>query len=585
MSLLLMVGMAIALAGCNLSQFKKPDVAQVPQIVLAFSGEPRTFNYFLSQQSPNVFGLTARGLTYVNGEGKIEPELAESWEFSDDNQRVVFTLREGLKWSDGEPLTADDVVFTYEQIVFNPDIPVQVADMLRIGQSGAFPKIRKLDDRRVEFTLPEPFAPFLVSTAAPRDGVAIVPKHALQDSITTQDAEGNLLFSSTWGTDTDPAKLVVNGPYKILSYQPGERVTFERNPYYWRRDAQGNPQPYVERYIWQIVENTDTAMLEFRSGSLDGIGVSAANYSLLKREEKRGNFTIYNGGPDFGTTFISFNLNKGRKNGKPLVDPIKSRWFNTVAFRQAVAYGIDRETMINNLYRGLGEPQNSPIDIQSPYYLSPQEGLKFYNYDPEKAKALLLGAGFQYNNKGQLLDGEGNRVRFTLVAPAGGRTTDYLGSQIKQDLGKIGMQVDFQPIDFSILVEKLSHSLEWDCHLMSLTGGIEPNDGANVWLPKGGLHAFNQFPQPGEEPIEGWEVADWEAEIGRLYIQGAQELDEAKRKEIYAETQRLAQDYLPFIYLVNPLSIAAIRNRIQGIQYSALKGALWNIYELKVVDN
>jgi peptide/nickel transport system substrate-binding protein len=113
---------------------------------------------------------------------------------------------------------------------------------------------------------------------------------------------------------------------------------------------------------------------------------------------------------------------------------------------------------------------------------------------------------------------------------------------------------------------------------------VEPNDGANVWLTDGGLHSFNQKPQAGQPPIEGREVAPWEAEIGRLYIEGAKELDEAKRKAIYAETQRLTQEYLPQIYLVNGLSMTAIRDRIQNTKYSALGGAVWNIYELKVSD-
>ncbi len=163
-----------------------------------------------------------------------------------------------------------------------------------------------------------------------------------------------------------------------------------------------------------------------------------------------------------------------------------------------------------------------------------------------------------------------------------------MGAQIRQDLSRVGIQVDYNPINFNTLVDKLSNSLDWECYLLGfVSGGVEPHDGANVWLPEGGLHAFNQKPLPGQEPLIGQEVADWEAEIGRLYIQGAQELDEAKRKAIYAETQRLAQEYLPFIYLVNPLSLAAVRDRVEGVKYSALGSlgaTLWNKYELKVPE-
>jgi len=574
---------AIALTSCNPAQFKT-EAAQVPQLVVSVGNDPKTFNYILSQESPNVFGLTFKGLTSLNGEGKIVPELAESWKFSDDKKRVVFTLREGLKWSDGQPLTTDDVVFTYEELVFNKQIASDKKDYLKIGSSGAFPKLRKIDDRRVEFILPEPFAPFLQTTAAPTDAVAILPKHVLSESVRSKDSQGKPRFMSTWGTDTDPAKIIVNGPYRIASYTPGQRVVFERNPYYWRKDAQGNPQPYIQRYIWQLVENTETSLIQFRSGGLDAVGASAGNFSLLKREEKRGKFTIYNGGPAFGTRFISFNLNKGKNKGRPLVDPIKSRWFNTVAFRQAVAHAINRQALINNLLRGLGEPQNSPIDVQNPYYLSPKEGLKVYDYNPERAKELLLGAGFKYNDKNQLLDEADNRVRFTILSPAGSNTVDAIGSQIKQDLSKIGIQVDFQPLAFNVLTDKLYNSKEWDCYLGALTGGIEPNQGANVWLPEGNLHTFNLASQPGQAPITGREVYDWEKEIARLYIKGAQEFDEAKRKAIYGETQRISQEYLPYIYLFNPLSMAAVRDRVQGVKFSALEGAFWNIYELKVVD-
>jgi peptide/nickel transport system substrate-binding protein len=579
-SVLLTCVLAIALTSCNPTQFKT-DAAQVPEIVVSVGNDPKTFNYILSQESPNVFGLTLKGLTTTNGAGEIEPELAESWNFSEDKKRIVFTLREGLKWSDGQPLTTDDIIFTYEELVFNKQIPNQFKDYLKIGESGAFPKLRKIDDRRVEFILPEPFAPFLRTTAAPTDAVAILPKHILSESVRAKDSDGNPRFMSTWGTDTEPAKIIVNGPYRIASYTPGQRVVFERNPYYWRKDAQGNPQPYIQRYIWQLVENTETSLIQFRSGGLDAVGASAGNFSLLKREEKRGNFTIYNGGPAFGTRFISFNLNKGKNKGRPLVDPIKSRWFNTVAFRQAVAHAINRQALINNLLRGLGELQNSPIDVQSPYYLSPKEGLKVYDYNLERAKELLLEAGFKYNDKNQLLDADGNRVRFIMLSPAGSGSTDAIGSQIKEDLSKIGIQVDLQPLAFNVITDKLYNSKEWDCYLGALSGAIEPNQGANVWLPEGNLHTFNLASQPGQAPITGREVYDWEKEIASLYIKGAQEFDEAKRKAIYGETQRISQEYLPYIYLFNPLSMAAIRDRIQGIKYSALEGAFWNIYELK----
>jgi peptide/nickel transport system substrate-binding protein len=576
------------LSGCS-SVSLKSEAAQVSQLVLHTISDPKTFNYALKSEFPNIFPFTFEGLTFANEfTGKIEPALAESWESFDNNQRYIFTLREGLKWSDGAPLTADDVVFTYEEIVFNPEIATDQKDVLKIGTSGAFPKIRKLDERRVEFTLPEPFAPFLRITSGPQDGIVILPKHILRESVITKDAKGNPTFGSTWGTDANPQEIVVNGAYRIASYVPSQRIVLERNPYYWRKDAQGNPQPYIQRIVWQIVESQETALLQFRSGGLDlteGWGSMPVEYfGLLKREEKRGNFKLHTAEARPGTLFLSFNLNKGQRKGRPLVDPIKSRWFNSVEFRQAIAYALDRQSMINNTLRGLGELQNSPISVQSPYYISQQEGLKVYDYNLDRSKQLLTQAGFKFNDRGQLLDADGNRVRFTLFTNAENKTRVAVGAQIKQDLSKIGIQVDFNPIAFNTLVDKLSNTLDWESYLLGFTGGVEPHDGANVWSPDGGLHTFNQKPQQGQPPLEGREVYDWEAQIGRLYIEGARTVDEAKRKAIYAETQRITQDYLPMIYLVNSLSMSAVRDRIQNVKYNALGGVVWNIYELKVSD-
>lgn len=581
---LLLVGLlawmgAIALPGCSSNWLSTKH--SEPPLVFSVISEPKTFNYVLSNEASSVFGYIYEGLTTEDGlTGEIIPSLAESWQISPDGLQIVFTLREGLQWSDGEPLTVDDVVFTYNDLYFNEAIPTAIRDIMRIGESGALPTVRKLDDRRVEFTIPEPFAPFLRNT-----GLAILPAHALKQSVETKDAEGNPLFLSTWNTETPTDQIIGNGPYLLASYSPGQRVIFRRNPYYWRKDDQGNAQPYINELVWQVVESTDSALVQFRSGGLDIISVSPDYFSLMKREESKSDFTIYNGGPASGTTYLTFNLNRGSRNGQPLVDPVQSRWFNQLEFRQAVAYAIDRDRMLNNIFRGLGAPQNSPISVQSPYYLSPEEGLPVYDYNPEKAKELLRSAGFQYNALGQLLDADGNRVRFTLITNSGNKIREAMGSQIKADLSQIGIQVDFTPLAFNTVVSKLSSSLDWEACLLGFTGGIEPNGGANVWLPNGRSHHFNKAPQPGDAPIEGRVVSEWEQRIGQLYIEGARTLDEAKRKAIYAQTQTITQENLPFIYLVNPLSFSAVRDHLQPIKFSALSGALWNLYELKIMQD
>ncbi len=564
---------------CSNSQLVNSSAA-VPQVVMSILSDVKTFNYALSQESPNIFGLTYSGLVTENPlTGKIEPELAESWQIADNKKQITFILKKDLKWSDGQPLTVDDVVFTYNEIYFNEAIPSNIIDSFKIGVERKLPIVKKLDDHRIEFTVPEPFAPFLSNLST-----AILPAHALQESVRNKDQEGKPLFLTKWGVDTNPQEIITNGPYKLASYATSQRIIFERNPYFWRKDEQGNQQPYIQQIVWQIVESTDTALLQFRSGGLDTIGVSPEYFSLLKKEEERGKFNIYNGGAAPGVSFISFNLNQGKRNGKPLVDPIKSRWFNNLQFRQAVAYGIDRQRMINNIFRGLGDFQDSPLSVQSPFFFKPEEGLPVYKYDPNKSKELLKSAGFKYNEQGQLLDQQGNQVRFSLITNGGNKIREAIATQIKQDLDAIGITVDVDTIAFGVLVDKLTNSLDWDAHVLGFTGGTEPNDGSNIWTVKGALHSFNQKPQQGKPTIEGQVVLDWEQKISDLYIKAAGELDEAKRRELYIETQKITQENLPYIYLVNPLSLSAVRDKIQGIKFSALGGAFWNIYELKIAE-
>ncbi|MGC1527845.1 MAG: ABC transporter substrate-binding protein [Phormidesmis sp.] len=581
---LAMFGLVVLAPSCSsldslrLENFRV-ESADVPTLVSPVVGEPKTFNYLLSQESSSsdVLGFLYQGLIEIDQTtSEIVPALAESWEISADGQTIVFLLKENLKWSDGEPLTVDDVVFTYNDLILNEEITTDTRDILRIGVEGKLPVVRKLDERRVEFQIPEPFAPFLRVT-----GVAIMPKHILETTVTTKDADGQPLFMSTWGTNTDPTGIVGNGPYTIQAFIPGERIIFQRNPYYWESGPNGEPRPYIEEMVWPVVSSQDAQFVRFRSGDADLMAVTPDNFSLMKQDEAQGNYTVYNGGPTTTRLFLTFNLNKGSFNGNPVVDPVKSGWFNTKEFRQAVAYAIDRDTMLNNIFKGLGELQNSQIAPQSPYFAA--TGLPVYDYDIDTAKALLESVGFTYQGD-RLVDAEGNLVRFTLQTNVGNDIRESAGAQIKQNLALIGITVDFQPIDFNKLITNTGDSLEWEAIVLGFGAGVEPNSSANLWLANGGLHFFNQAPQ-GETALTGREVYPWEQQISDLYVRAAQELDEEKRKALYFETQRLVQENLPFIHLVGQYSMSAVRNKVENIEYTALGGTLWNISELKIVEN
>ncbi len=574
---LLVMVIAIGIGSCR--AIMQSSSAQTDnQLVSSILSDPKTFNPVLSRESPSIFGYVLESLITENGKGEIEPALAESWQISPDNRTITFTLRKNLKWSNGQPLTIDDVLFSFNEVYFNPEIPSDERDLMKIGKEQKLPTVKKIDEDRVAFTIAEPFAPFLRTMG----GMSILPAHKLRSTINEKDKKGKPVFLTTWGLNTPPSKLVSNGLFTLESYTPGERLVFKKNPYYWRKDAQGKQQPYIDRVVWQIVESNDTSLVQFRSGGLDSYAVTPDFFSLLKKEEKKGKYTIYNGGSQSGTVFVGFNLNQGERDGKPLVDPVKSRWFNNVKFRQAIAYGIDRQRMINNIYRGLGTPQDSPISVPSPYFLSRAQGGKFYDYNLQKAKQLFTEIGFKYNDQNKLIDDRDNPVRFTLMTNSGNKIREAIGTQIKQDLLRLGIELDFTPIAWSLVTDRLSNSLSWDTIIIGFGGGVEPHDNINLWAVDGSSHIFNAKPEPGKPAIQGRQIADWEKQIHELYIKGSQELDDKKRREIYIDIQKLTQENIPFIYLVNPLSLAAVKDRVKGIKFSSLSGAFWNMHELTI---
>ena len=554
------------------------------RLVLVSPSPPNTFNYAISRSPYEFFRFIYKGLISENGlTGELEPALAESWVLSENKKRIIFTLRSELKWSDGKPLTADDVIFTYQDIYLNQKIPTVYRDFLRIGSSGAFPSVKKIDRRRVEFILPEPFAPFLRYI----EKLKILPAHALRDTILSTDGDGKPLFLSTWNTNTQPQKIISNGPFKLANYIPSQRIILEKNPFYWRNDSAGNSLPYIDKLIIQIIPSTDNQLIRFRSGELDSIGVDPEAFQLLKREEERGKYKIYNRGA-LGYRFVGFNLNQAKNSeGKPLLNPIKSRWFNNLAFRQAVAYAINRQQINNTIYRGLGEIKHSPLGVQSSYYLSPEAGLKVYKYNPEKSKKILLDSGFQYNDANELLDENGNRVEFTILVKSEEKIRIDTAVKIQGDLSHIGIKANLQILNFNSVLKKLLSSRDWECYVgaFGVPGAdIEPNLLSLFWLSNGSFHQFNLGSKPGEPKIKNWQVSDWEKEIDRLFTAAYQTIDENKRREIYGEFQQIVAEQLPIFFLVNPLAIQAVRNHIDNFKSSAIGSAFWNIDELKIKD-
>ncbi|MDP3142740.1 MAG: ABC transporter substrate-binding protein, partial [Candidatus Omnitrophota bacterium] len=246
------------------------------EIILSTTADPRSFNPILAKETSTtlITGLMFEGLTRTNAVNlTAEPNLAEKWQVSSNGLVWTFNLRKNIFWSDGQRFTADDVVFTFNDLIFNPGIPNSSKDIFTI--EGKIFKVEKIDEFIVRFVLPVRFAPFLRSMSQ-----EILPKHLLEKPL----REGK--FNFTWGTDTAPKDIAGIGPYRLSKYLPGERIILERNPYYWKKSKSLEKLPFIDKVIFVIMQSQDTSLLKFQDGELDYYSIRGSDYPLLKPQEK-----------------------------------------------------------------------------------------------------------------------------------------------------------------------------------------------------------------------------------------------------------------------------------------------------------
>ncbi len=528
---------------------------------------PKTFNPFNSKD--NISSLMSDvmydGLLSTDAEtGKPIPKLAKSFEIIGND--YIIHLRRGVKWSDGKEITADDVVFTWQNIIFDGFGNTSTRDSLVID--GKLPTVEKIDKYTVKFSTIKPFAPFIRMLST-----SIAPKHVFEPAV----KKGKDYFYTFLSTNTDPKTFVTSGAFRLKEYVPAQRVVFERNPDYYIINKNNEKLPYLNRLVYYIVGDLNNEVLKFEGGELDVINLQGANVARFKEREVHSDYKIYNLGPNTGTMFLSMNLNdRKNKDGKFYVNPMKQRWFRDVNFRLACDYAIDRKNMVLNIANGLGEPLYTAESLNSIFL---NKKLEPYPKNPEKSKEYLKKSGFYWDKKGHLLDKYGNHVEFDLLTNAGNTEREAIGVMVKQDLEDLGMKVNFKPVEFNTLVNKLVNTLDWDMVIMGLTGSpLEPNGGKNVWMSDGTLHMFNQRLE-GDENSSRF---DWEKEIDDVYVKGALATSFKERKKYYDEYQRIAYEQKPFIYIYSPIIITAIRTKFKNIFPSALTGITYNLEEIYI---
>ena len=522
-------------------------------LMVATTSKPLTLNLAIAKDtgSTGVLGYLFEGLTETSWlTDEVEPALAESWIHSDDGLTWTFSLRKDVTWHDGTPFTAHDVEFTFNRIIYNEDINSSAGATFNFRfldeATGTWTEARMtvtaLDDYTVRCVLPVSFAPFLRSM-----GTAIYPRHILEPYV---DAG---TFNEVWDIGTDPAEVIGTGPFTIERYVPDDRLVLSRNPNYWLKDEAGNSLPYLDKIVHLIVPSLETELARFKEGDSDIHGVLGEEFEELEPLQAEGNFTIHRRGPNFGSTFLAFNMNPGQAldTMEPYVAATKLKWFRNTQFRRVVAHIVDKEAIIRDVQHGLGYPQWSSISPAAGDFHNPD--VRRYEYDIAEANRILDSLGWvDTDGDGIREDEAGNTIEFSLVTQTQSDVSERVGVIIQQGLEEIGIKADFRLVEFGELVTQLTRSYDWEAMVIGLSGGPDPHGGINVWHSSENLHLWypNQ-PQP---------ATDWEAEIDSLYVRASQELDRSERVALYHRAQEIAAENVPLIYTTRSERLTAVRN-------------------------
>src|ERR1700704_1581835 len=398
--------------------------------------EPKTLNPVTATDavSREVIGRLMADLIDINRSSQqTEPALAKSWKISPDGRTFTLQLRKGIRFSDGHPFDADDVVFSFS-VYMDEAVDSPQRDLLIID--GKPIQVTKLDQYTVRFALPRPYA------AAERlfDGLAMLPKHLLEK----QYREGH--FAQAWSLNVQAADIAGLGPFRLKQYVPGQRVVVERNPYYWKVDQKNQRLPYLDELVFLFVGTEDAQVMRFEAGETDIISrLSSENYNLLSREKSRSGSQLVDMGPSLEYNFLFFNLNDlGGKKLEGVAE--KQAWFRNLKFRQAISTAVDRDSIVRLVYGTRGAPLWGNVGPGNKLWVNqsiphPQRSL-------ETARQLLKSAGFTWNAPGDLLDRTGQQVEFSIATSSSNAQRMKMATLVQDDLSHLGMHVHIVPLDF-----------------------------------------------------------------------------------------------------------------------------------------
>ena len=527
------------------------------RITRALIGEgPKTFNAVVAndESSADVIGLMSAALVRRNQMSlEWEPWLASDWTVAEDGTSITFTLREGLKWSDGFPVTAEDFEYTHSLIMTRG---LQGNASLRFFVNDTRVTVEALDGLHVRFNFSQAHAGlFEIASFYP------LPKHIVEPVFSDIGVKA---FNKFWNNETEINAVVGCGPFLPREYIPGKKLTMINNPYYFEVDELGVKLPYIDEYVIVYVKDEEEALEKFLSGDIDYYKLKPSDYRTLLAEKETKDFVISNAGPETDSLILAFNQNPIDEDGDAGIPDPQLTWLSNKKFRRAISHLINRSELIDKIVEGLGYPQYSFLPAASPFYqngMEPEDPV----YDPEKAKLVLEEIGYvDTDNDGWREDQDGRRIVLSLYTNSDNEARITIGEMLSQEARQIGIDLQVIAEDFNIIVTRLVSTGNWHMILIGLSGFLDPLDAANVFPSYGFLHII--------EPAQSRPRREWEKLVDLAWQKAEFTLDEDERLLNYAEIQRIWMDELPWIYLFNNASLNAYNRNLRNIFPRSMQG-------------
>src|SRR5271170_3578706 len=424
------------------------------RLVVALRSEPKTLNPALALDEPSrdVIRCLTADLIHINrGSLKTEPSLAKSLSVSRDGRQYTLQLRRGVRFSDGQPFNADDVIFSF-QVYLDEKVDSSQRDLLVVG--GKPITVVKVDTYTVRFQLAQPYA------AAERlfDSMAILTSHLLDSGYRAG------AFSQAWTLSMPPNQFAGLGPFRLKEYVAGQRVVLERNPYYWKADRAGNQLPYLNEVVFLFVPSEDAQVIRFQSGDTDVLSrFSADNFAVLQKQQSQKGYHLDDLGAGLEYNFLFFNLNAPGPNLPPEIAK-KQAWFQDLRFRQAVSAAIDREGIVRLVYSGRATPIWDQVTPGNKLWLD--EKIAHPQRSLDRARELLKSAGFSWKSDGALVDSRGEHVEFSILTSSSNAQRTKIATIIQDDLSQLGMTVQVVPLEFHAMVDRLRNTHNYEVAML-----------------------------------------------------------------------------------------------------------------------